>query len=411
MQQEAYCQIHREYVIQYLIPNKNSAVLACAACVAGLQDEKRKVTFDNILLLHEIQNNPQKIISILANVDQNYTELSNKYSLIPEEQIKCKFQQWQNTLRQFQKWIDQLIIEYKQQLDQAIQEAQTTIKIVKKELKCDDLWNLIKQLQNQNGQRDIQDQIQCKIQIYFEDLQKNSVEIIKKIINQKENDSKNLQKKEIILPDEKEIQQKFQQQSQSILDLNMYIRRLTYSPNAPLSNIVPYDYQQQLLSLIEQRTNQKINKINQIYIGSKDGLNSQALWSKINLKQNLLFIFKSKNPGNSIFGGYANCKFNGYLNGYASDDTASSFIFSYTKNEIFPLKQEHKQSAIWCQQNGYAVYFGSNGDINISTDFINGSSDIGQSYSWNENQGGNNTYLYGGDKPNIEECEVFEIEQ
>lgn len=48
--------------------------------------------------------------------------------------------------------------------------------------------------------------------------------------------------------------------------------------------------------------------------------------------------------------------------------------------------------------------------MNISTDFINGSSDLGQTYSWNQNQGGNNTYLYGGEKPNIEECEVFEIE-
>lgn len=57
--------------------------------------------------------------------------------------------------------------------------------------------------------------------------------------------------------------------------------------------------------LIEEKSKMKIICSFLIYLGTRDGMNHTKCWSKINGKQNLLIIYKSKS-GN-IFGAYTPC--------------------------------------------------------------------------------------------------------
>ncbi|CAD8126866.1 unnamed protein product [Paramecium sonneborni] len=158
---------------------------------------------------------------------------------------------------------------------------------------------------------------------------------------------------------------------------------------------------------IEEKTKKKIKMSILIYQGTKDGMNHTTSWSKINGKQNLLFVFKSKS-GN-IFGAYSPCQWLQNKNSYVQDDTLSSFLFTQTHNQFYPLIEANKANAIY-SHSSYGPTFGSNHDLYIGTDFQSGSSNIGGTYKVDQyNIADKTIHLYGQATPNLEECEIFEL--
>ncbi|CAD8144083.1 unnamed protein product [Paramecium octaurelia] len=164
------------------------------------------------------------------------------------------------------------------------------------------------------------------------------------------------------------------------------------------------------LTIISQRQfikqNKKINYFQPIFLSNRDGLNGFNFRSKVKGRSNLLMIFKSKS-GN-IFGEYTPCKWNYNLNSYVQDDTLSSFLFSQTHDEIYPLKLQSKAQAIYCNST-CGPTFGGGHDLYIGSDFQGGSSNFGHSYWCEDQYFAKNTHLFGQSTPNIEECEIFEV--
>ncbi|CAD8131027.1 unnamed protein product [Paramecium sonneborni] len=107
-----------------------------------------------------------------------------------------------------------------------------------------------------------------------------------------------------------------------------------------------------------------------------------------------------------IFGGYSPYQWLSDKS-WVQDDSLSSFLFSQTHDQIYPLKQEQKQYAICCN-SGFGPAFGGGSDRYINSDFKSGNSKLGDSYEWNKQQKEAYNHLFGQDKP-ILECEIFEL--
>ncbi|CAD8119489.1 unnamed protein product [Paramecium primaurelia] len=167
------------------------------------------------------------------------------------------------------------------------------------------------------------------------------------------------------------------------------------------------EYWIKLFFILQEKQKKTIKELELIYQGSRDGLNGNSFWNKCNGKCNLLMIFQSQSG--YIFGGYSPCQWQCNLNSYVQDDTLSSFLFSQTHDQIYSLKQDLKSRAIYCN-SGYGPTFGGGHDIYINAhDFKEGSSNLGYSYQWDKYENKRSTHLFGQDKPNISECEIFEL--
>ncbi|CAD8131361.1 unnamed protein product [Paramecium sonneborni] len=133
----------------------------------------------------------------------------------------------------------------------------------------------------------------------------------------------------------------------------------------------------------------------------------QIYWNKVNGKGNSLMVFKSKSD--YIFGAYSPCKWESNK-GYVEDNTLSSFIFSQTHDQVYALMQDQKQNAIYCDNSNYGSRFGGAPDIYICSDFTDGGSRLGYSYQFSQYKNQNvDPYLYGQVKPEIKECEIYEL--
>ncbi|CAD8215267.1 unnamed protein product [Paramecium octaurelia] len=144
-----------------------------------------------------------------------------------------------------------------------------------------------------------------------------------------------------------------------------------------------------------------------IFQGTKNGLNGESFWKEVNNKDNLLMIFQSKSD--YIFGAYSPCKWVSNLNNYVQDDTLSSFIFSQTHNQVYPLKQDGKQYAIYCN-SGYGPTFGFGHDFYININFSDGYCRLGYSYQFDQHKNqSDDPHLYGQNKPEIKECDIYQI--
>ncbi|CAD8058012.1 unnamed protein product [Paramecium primaurelia] len=210
-----------------------------------------------------------------------------------------------------------------------------------------------------------------------------------------------------------ELNQKLGEQDKIILKYQLELEKLISIDE--IINLKPKlasdDFWLTLFFQIQSKCRKTIKSTNLIYLGTRDGLNSNSFWDKVNGKINLLMIFKSKSE--FIFGGYTPCKQIKNDGGqYIADDTLASFIFSQTKNQIYHLKPDRKQYAMW-HQTSYGPVFGTqNGnDILIRQDFQTGSSSLGYNYDCSQFKIENiSTHLFGQSTPNIEECEIYEIQ-
>ncbi|CAD8136762.1 unnamed protein product [Paramecium octaurelia] len=160
--------------------------------------------------------------------------------------------------------------------------------------------------------------------------------------------------------------------------------------------------------ILQEKTKKIMLQSVLIYQGTKDGLNNQQYWNKVNGKANLLMVFQSKSD--YIFGAYSPSKWESCDGKWVEDNTLSSFIFSQTHDQVYPLKSDQKQYAIYCH-SGIGPSFGYGHDFTIQGEFTNGGSRLGYSYQFNQYKGGNDDpYLFGQNKPEIKECEIYELQ-
>ncbi|CAD8116501.1 unnamed protein product [Paramecium primaurelia] len=120
-------------------------------------------------------------------------------------------------------------------------------------------------------------------------------------------------------------------------------------------------------------------------------------------------VFKSKSD--YIFGAYSPCKWESTSSyKYVEDNTLSSFIFSQTHDQVYPLNQDQKQYAIYCYSKYYGPVFGQGCDIYINNNFTDGYSRLGHSYQFSQYKNLNDDpYLFGQNKPEIKESFDLDI--
>ncbi|CAD8119047.1 unnamed protein product [Paramecium primaurelia] len=161
-----------------------------------------------------------------------------------------------------------------------------------------------------------------------------------------------------------------------------------------------------LFSYIQEQSKKNVKSSQLVYKGSQDGLNSNSFWNCCKGKGYLLMIFKSLS-GN-VFGGYSPCVWQHHSGNYVQDDSLTSFLFSQKHDQIYPLIKNRKQYAIRCNSS-HGPKFGYAHDISIYSDFKSGYSRIGDTYQCNNYEDKQSSHLFGQDKPNIIECQVYEF--
>ncbi|CAD8103172.1 unnamed protein product [Paramecium primaurelia] len=201
---------------------------------------------------------------------------------------------------------------------------------------------------------------------------------------------------------DQEIQTAKQKYTQLQQEHNQYKENLREQPK-----LLSPQFCTEVCKQIEDKTKKSIRCSLLMYQATRDGMNHTGFWNKINGKSNLLIVFKSKS-GN-IFGAFSPCQWLQNKNAYVQDDTLSSFLFTQTHNQFYPLKEANKANAIY-SYSSYGPTFGSGHDLYIGTDFQSGSSSLGTTYQCDQYQIPDATiHLFGQATPNLEECEIFEL--
>ncbi|CAD8127934.1 unnamed protein product [Paramecium sonneborni] len=156
--------------------------------------------------------------------------------------------------------------------------------------------------------------------------------------------------------------------------------------------LMSYQQSQKIMNIIQ--IHKKVINFSQIYLGTRDGLSAQAFWNKVNGKSNLLMVFKSKM---------------GYIFGEFSP--LSSFLFSQTYDQIYPLIEDKNKYAIYCNYQCGPCFGGNyNRDLNIDGTFKGCTSNLGDSYRHNQYQNvRHNTQLFNQATADIVECEIYQV--
>jgi hypothetical protein len=149
-----------------------------------------------------------------------------------------------------------------------------------------------------------------------------------------------------------------------------------------------------------------------LYRGSRDGFETSAFHGRCDGHRETVTVIESENG--SIFGGYTPVVWQS-SGSHLTDDSVKSFLFTI-KNphglppQLFPLKEDHKSSAIFCASRS-GPSFGGGSDLYICTQ----SNASNQSYtnfghSYNNSTGfTGHTVLTGEYNFIVREIEVFEV--
>ncbi|CAD8202618.1 unnamed protein product [Paramecium octaurelia] len=402
------CYKHEGQYLLFFLPEQEITQYFCDICLLSLQENPNLEKFQKLIHINKALKQPEYLITKLDIDKQLYnyfTEFSKQddFALITElKEIEQKIQEMHKTLANLFQEL-QLFIKAREDLKQKIRDDLNQI------VKIDQLKEIIISL-NQLGDTVNPQAIEMSEQ--------NLHQYIKNLI---QNNGAYLNEKLFIALDQKQnlknlkIErfsefQKFTELYHQISDQHFRLNKLVSLNLETKINckLLKQQFFQKIQDTIQSKTAKKLLQAQLIFSGTKENLNGNLFLTKVIGKSNLLFVFKSSSQ--NIFGAYTPCKWikidSNYQ--YIQDDQCSSFIFSQTQDQIYPLKQDQKQYALCCH-SGYPIAFGGGHDISINSDFQTGYSKLGFSYKWDQYQDASSTHLFGQDQPKIQECEVFEI--
>ncbi|CAD8129022.1 unnamed protein product [Paramecium sonneborni] len=411
-----HCLQHEGQQLLFFLPQSDTTQYLCEICLHSFQEQQNLQKYQKAIQITKALTYPEYLISKL-DIDKNFfnyfIEVDNQDENFPIQQLK-KIEQ---EILEMQSTLTKLYQDFKlffqsyQDLQQKIRnDLKQVIFFITKIVKLDQLKEIINSL-NQLGDTVCPQAIKSSEQNlhqYIKGLiQNNGAYLNDKIFHfqvQKLNQFKDLKKEKF--PDINKINEIFKQISEQHCNLNKFINRRLQTNIK--SNLLKLQYLSKIQDYIERKTDKTILQAQLIYQGTKDGLNGQIFLAKVNGKNNLLFVFKSSSG--AIFGSYTPCKWVKMDANYQffQDDSCSSFIFSQTHDQIYPLKQERKQYAI-CRHKDYPIAFGGGHDLQMNSDFQTGFSYLGNTYQCDQGLGLQNIYLFGQAQPNIQEFEVFEL--
>ncbi|CAD8103182.1 unnamed protein product [Paramecium primaurelia] len=401
------CLKHDGSYLLFIKQDKDKTEYVCEECCMDLEKQKIKVELQKLIHIKNALRSPEFLLSKL-DLSPFLSQFFGELDIYHERNMNIILNDFQTQFSNIQNALQAIYKELERHAKGFLEMKQKISEELKKIIKFDQFKQFavnLEQLGDSINPQAIKQNEQI-LHEYLKDLTKNNCqELNQKLIDmldQMKREPKD--PKEEQYPQYRKLEEQFKQLNASQTEFAKQINLIHFGQLD--SKLISNQQSWKITNIIQSKLNKKVTNFSQIYLGTRDGLSGQAFWNKVNGKSNLLMIFKSKSG--YIFGQFSPCQWNQNLNAYVQDNTMSSFLFSQTHDQIYPLKDANKQNAIYCHQS-YGPYIGG-GDIYITADFQNGSSNLGHSYQCDQYQIiTKNTHLYGQTTPNIVECEIYQV--
>ncbi|CAD8204813.1 unnamed protein product [Paramecium octaurelia] len=397
------CPKHEGSFLLYLNIGREKVEYMCDICYQELEYITPHLNPINIIHIKTLFQQPEHLISKL-NIKSSLKQFFTFMEKFNDKTIVNIFDDFNNILKDLQK----LLLKVQQELEYDSKNISEMKQKIRNQL--NDVFKLdsfkqqilkLQQLEDSVNYSTIKENEQDLYQ-HLQDLTRNNSEELNKILM------------EILSGVKQQLSIENQQDYPQYKNLLKFIKLYDYEQLNFLNKIVLLQNEQKLLTLYskqkllnfiqhKQNYTKKIS-LQQIYLDTRDGLNIQTFWKKADKKKDLLMIFASKSG--YIFGGYSPCLSDKSKGTYVADHQLSSFLFSETYDEIYPIKLGQRSNAIYCSES-YGPIFGSGHDLFIGADFQTGSS-IQKSYDFGNSQ--LETQIFGYSIPNIKEFEIFQVQ-
>ncbi len=174
------------------------------------------------------------------------------------------------------------------------------------------------------------------------------------------------------------------------------------------SNLVNQSQSNQISEWVTESL--KISNLNLrlLFKASRDGYSAEAFKSKCERKANTVTVART-NHG-KLIGGFTTIAWETPTEGshvYEEDESETSFLFSLTYNEKYPIKHELRQFAV-CNTQSLGPLFGGGSDLEIVDDCnVNYNSFSGTDHTYASKR--NPHEFYGDEKYLIQDYEVYEV--
>ncbi|CAD8103168.1 unnamed protein product [Paramecium primaurelia] len=403
------CFKHEGSFILFINIGKQNTEFVCDECCVDL---KALNSDQELIHIKNALRSPEFFISKL-NISSSLKEYLIKLDKCNEQAMKSILKDFETKITDIQEILKGVYQELKCHVESILNKKQKIREELQKIIQFDKFTqfaiNFI-QLGDQINPQAIKQNEQI-LHEYLQDLTKNNYqELNQKLIDMLDRIKREPRDpKEDQYPQYRNLEEQFKQLNAKQIEFAKQISLINFGQFTIIydSKLVSNQQSQKIINIIQSKLNKIVTNFSQIYLGTRDGLSGQAFWNKVQGKSNLLMIFKSKSG--YIFGQFSPCQWNQNLNAYVQDNTMSSFLFSQTHDQIYPLKDANKQNAIYCHQS-QGPSFGGGHDLQIGLDFQNGYSNLGHSYQSDQYQiTTKNTHLFGQTTPNIAECEIYQV--
>ncbi|CAK72489.1 unnamed protein product (macronuclear) [Paramecium tetraurelia] len=385
----------------------------CDECCLDLQDGTYKVNVENLIHIKDVQfrtilqkalKGPEHLISKL-NLSPSLKNFFNELDKFNDKTLDGIFLNIKTQIVKIQNFLFEVQSEMVQDSKYILDTKQKIREQLNKIIKFDQFQQILQNFQSIEVQNNVEaiQQNERIVHNYLIDLTKNDSKELNQTLTDLLNGTvlqlKNSNQEK--LPQCKKLQEQFRYLNASKQELIKQINVIYFE-----QSILSYYYKQKIINTIQLKSDKIATSFQRIFLSSKDGLNASAFWGKVEGKSNLLMIFKTKSG--YIFGGFSPCQWLSDQNNYVKDGTLTSFIFSQSYDEVYPLKSLYQSKAIYSGSN-YGPTFGDGHDIYIDQDFQNGYSNLGYAYKWDKYQNAKSSYLFGQSTPNISECEIYQV--
>ncbi|CAD8095641.1 unnamed protein product [Paramecium sonneborni] len=418
------CPKHEGSYLIFILLKENQIEFICDQCQTNIQDKNKFFDFQKLININKAIKQPEYLVSKIIN-SEKLRELFQELQQFDENNLNQQLKDIENIIENFQIQLSNVLKELQVYTKKYMELRQQIKQRLAQIIEFEKFKQYLTSLNEQEKKIQPQDisESEKNIQIYFENLsKKNYLNINNEIYNFLECKNQSINQTKLDYPQLKNLQQQYQQLQILHSQFNSKI-----TPKFPgiiqNTQLITKEFQAKLIDTIVQNTKRSINKISLIYQGQKSDLNAESFWNQVDGKNNLLMVFQSQNE--VVFGGYTPCYWIKSKKGeYINDETLTSFLFSQTNNKIYPIKQEGKSYAIYCNNQQGPVfggqsllrgsifsYFSNTSDMMISSDFQNGSSTIGIAYKndCSQSKTDSETLLFGQQTPRIIMYEIFQV--
>ncbi|CAD8203984.1 unnamed protein product [Paramecium pentaurelia] len=420
---QVQCPKHKDSQFLYILPKENEVEFICDQCHSNLSTRQQQVQLQNLINIRKAYQHPEYLFSRITN-----SEILQEFFI---ELIECEEKNLNYQIMEIEKFIKEVqnqLIVMQQELyvyKKKYMELRLQIREKLEEIiKFDQFKKIISNLNHLEKTINPQDikQSERDVYNYFQDsILKKQLSLNNQIFTILNYKNQQTRESRINYPEWNKLNQLYKQINEMHTSFNIMI-----NPKFPgtIENtfLLAREFQAKLIDIIVKKSNKPITKIELIHQECQSNLNVQTFWNKVDGKDNLLMVFQSEKE--YIFGAYSPCQWVKSQRGqYVSDETLTSFLFSQTKNQIYPIKQDCRGYAIYCCfQNGPVFggtsllnraiqYFQNKSDLHITSNFQNGSSSLGTSYAieGNQTQTDFEINLFGLDAHKITTYEIFQL--